>query len=308
MFAIFCTLLLAQTDSTVPTPSHPGGIKAIAFRPDGKVFATGGWDNTIKIWSKDGNLLRTLSGHKRHITGLSFSDDNKYLASSCGDGSLKIWSATRNQLIRTISGRTSYLSGVEFGDKAEVFASGYDNKIKGWSSQSGKLIHSFTLPSDGYCLSLSSDRKWVAGGGPGGVRVFDIRTGKTIFRWGVAEDTVMDIDFGSNDHSLLVCAGKGRVITFSGNEWREFDATVPDFPWSARWAKDGSQYAVGLGTGAVMLIPVGEGADTTLEWHKTSIESTAFSPDGKRVVVGDSDGYLTLWDANSAALIRICRP
>jgi WD40 repeat protein len=42
--------------------SVAGSCMAAVFAPDGRRFATGGWDGLIKIWRVDGTLERTLSG------------------------------------------------------------------------------------------------------------------------------------------------------------------------------------------------------------------------------------------------------
>ena len=69
------------------------GIWAIALSPDGTKLATGGYDQTIKIWdAATGKEQKTIKAHLGTVTALSFSPDNQWLASGSTDGVVKIWS------------------------------------------------------------------------------------------------------------------------------------------------------------------------------------------------------------------------
>lgn len=60
--------------------------------PNGRVLASGGHDNTIKIWDPhSGNLVRTLEGHADTVRSVSFLADGRLLASKGRDGSLRLW-------------------------------------------------------------------------------------------------------------------------------------------------------------------------------------------------------------------------
>jgi len=50
--------------------------------PDGQTIASVSVDKTVKLWRRDGTLLRTFYGHSDTVYGVAFSPDGRTLASA----------------------------------------------------------------------------------------------------------------------------------------------------------------------------------------------------------------------------------
>ncbi len=288
-------------------PAHLGGVKSVAWRPDGSVFATSGWDNTVKVWLADGSLRRVHTGHAAHVTGVSYSADGRYLASVDGAGEIRIWPAAGGPMIRRIRGGTSYLSGVAFGAGDTLYASGYDNRVKSWSAGTGKLLDRYQLPSDGYCVAVRAGSGQVAGAGPDGAALFS-RPGEPRILWGLGEvGWGATLDFNPKSGQLLLCIGHRKVILLEEEEALMQELPVGERPMCAAWAPDGERIAAGLFSGPITIY---RNADDrrTLTGHRSGVDALAWSPDGRRLVSGDDSGFLCLWDPEAGKLLRVLNP
>ena len=77
---------------------HAAGIHSLAYRPDGKVLATGGDfpDNTVRLWdAASGAPLSTSPGHENEVRWLTFSPDGSRLATASMDQTVRLWDAVR---------------------------------------------------------------------------------------------------------------------------------------------------------------------------------------------------------------------
>ncbi|KAG2235902.1 hypothetical protein INT48_008205 [Thamnidium elegans] len=69
------------------------GIVAVKIRPDNKIFASGGYDGRIRIFSvKSMKPLAILSYHRNTTYGLDFSRNGNWLIGSSQDNRISLWS------------------------------------------------------------------------------------------------------------------------------------------------------------------------------------------------------------------------
>ena len=95
---------LATGQPIGPPIQHPDRVTAIAYRPDGKVFATGCKDGTARLWdAATGQRVGQPMVHKYAVVALAFSPDGQTLVAGCKEiifgtaGEARLWNAATGQ-------------------------------------------------------------------------------------------------------------------------------------------------------------------------------------------------------------------
>ncbi|MFC5455089.1 c-type cytochrome domain-containing protein [Prosthecobacter fluviatilis] len=156
---------------------HLDAAYALAVSPDGKMIATGAYDQKIRLWdTATGKEIALLKGHNGAVNGLSFRPDGKVLASASADRTVKLWSIPSGQRLDTLSQPTKEQTSTVFSaDGKHLFAAGGDNRIRQWSISTdakegtNKIITSrfaheggilnLALSMDGHLLASTSTDK-----------------------------------------------------------------------------------------------------------------------------------------------------
>jgi small GTP-binding protein len=108
-------------------------VYSIAWRPDGRMLASGSNDGTIKLWTwpRPSHLV-TLNAHSAEINGLAWSPGGQELVSSSDDFTLRIWGSS-GQPLQTLEGHTGPVYDAAFSPCGRLLASrGRDDGIWLW--------------------------------------------------------------------------------------------------------------------------------------------------------------------------------
>lgn len=156
-------------------------ITAVALAEAGNELYSGGIDNDIKVWDiRKKAVVYTMAGHTDTVTSLHVSPDAQMLLSNSQDSTVRTWDirpfAPVDRHIRTYDGAPAGLER---------------NLIKAsWNAKGDKI---------------------AAGSGDRSVVVWDVRTGKLLYKLPGHKGTVNDVRFSPGDEPI------GKSCSLSAN-------------------------------------------------------------------------------------------
>ena len=135
---------------------HSGYVLSVAI--DGDRIVSGSDDWSIKIWTTEGDLLKTLGGNIDYVRSVAIDGDR--IVSGLDDSSIMIWSR-EGDLLKTLEDHNCYVYSVAI-DGDRIVSGSRDKTIKIWSRE-GDLLK--TLEGDsGYVMSVAIDGDRIVSG------------------------------------------------------------------------------------------------------------------------------------------------
>ena len=164
-----------------PWIGHTKGIKTVKYSPDGKLIASAGEDEIIKIWSTSNYTQEyNLIGHTGLIDDLEWSKDGTKIASVSSDGTLKTWDLSNPfEVTYDICVNGPWQTPLT-KDRKYFAAPCSDEHISVYNITSGKAH--FSLDSrKNLCADISDDGKYLATAGfDGVVDLWDVENSKLV--------------------------------------------------------------------------------------------------------------------------------
>ncbi|MUG91485.1 peptidase C14 [Scytonema sp. UIC 10036] len=285
---------------------HSGPVQSVSFSPDGSVIATASWDNTVKLWSQEGRLLRTFKGHKDGVLSNSFSPDGKTIASTGWDNTIKLWNL-EGQELTTLRGHTNQIWSVSFSPDGEIIAStSMDATVKLWSKDGGELktlkghsstVRSVSFSPDGTILASSSFDGTVKLWNLDGTLIKTLTHGGTVYSISFSPDGKL-IASASSDKTVKIWSLNGETrATLKGH-----GSGVTSVSFSPR----SSILASGSSDNTVKLWSLNGQEIATLKGHTAELTSVSFHPDGNTIASASEDSTVKIWNLHQQKIPILC--
>lgn len=270
---------------------HPKQPYTIAFAPNGKTFASGGTDGTIRIWdARTGEQLRSVRFGDSDVPCLQFSRDGQHLTVQCADEKVRILDAETLKPIRALP--MSSPDSVSLSpDGKLVLGVNLSDKITLLEVENG--LPRMEIP-DGKAAAFLPDGSAIAAADSGEtVTILEIPGGKPRRKFQHPTRTGVCCITVSPDGKWLATADRGKEPRVRLWNLRTGEAV-------ADWEGIAPVHFVGNDR-----IASREGSGTTIRTtaegkvlHKVPVEPEVFavSPDCKRLVAGDSGPRMSFWD------------
>lgn len=306
--------------------AHTALVHSLALSPDGKLLASAGFDDVVKVWEfPSGKLLRELKakdgkdGHTAPVYCVAFNKDGTLLASSSHDKTIRLWNPADGKAIREIKGHGGLVDSITFSPDGKLLASASEDKtVRLWNPADGKEVKNLgSLAKSGYAVAFSPDGKLLAAGGADPViKVFDVAAGKELKQLkGHGDGGVTALTFTPDNKKLIsvsqdqtarvwdVEAGKelkqlGQVVKEKDDKGKEVEKVKPsdDYYMGVVFSRDGKLLATAGYAGWLKLWDLEKGVSTFSQRVGSPKPSPCYcvivTPDGKGLISGHDNGCI----------------
>jgi WD40 repeat protein len=175
-----------KKERTLRSP-HKFMIQRVAFRPDGRLFASASSDGTVAVWNTKSEDVRCIFGSattpEHTVWTVAFSPDNKLAASAGNDAVIELWNPSDCTKHDTLLGHEGPISDIAFSPRGKVMASaGKDGTVRLWMLDGSRRVT--TLSGHGWIVNSvvfnTSGDLLISGGADGTAKVWDVKTGKEL--------------------------------------------------------------------------------------------------------------------------------
>jgi WD40 repeat protein len=185
-----CTWDVGTGRQLVRFDKPAGGVKDLAYSPDGRHLAGASRDQVIVWDTATGRVVRRIKGHRVAVEGIAYSPDGRRLATASAYESVRLWDASTGQQLLCLSGNDhpfvdTIFTCVAFSPDGRLLAAGHDTCVRVWDAASGQELFSLRyepIPRPALGLAFSPDGRRLAAVLAGRVLVWDLSLSASVRR------------------------------------------------------------------------------------------------------------------------------
>lgn len=275
---------------------HLDVVNSVSYSKNGEFLASASSDNTIKIWQRNGKLLKTIEAHRDSVIDVAFSPQEDLIASASEDNTVKLWNAN-GKLLNTLNGHSGSVHRVVFSPQGDLIASASEDKtVRLWNRQGGLVEVLAEHGKEVLAVTFSPDGQTIATGDRSGTLRLWNRAGEVMQTISAHRLPIRGIDFspdgqhivtGGDDNLAKIWQLDGRAIeVLSG-----YDAPVT----SVKFSPNGNTIATSSWDKTVKLWHLDGTLRANLLGHQGRVWRLAWSPDGETLATASWDKTVKLW-------------
>lgn len=239
--------------------AHQRGILAVAWSPDGKLVATGSFDDSVVVWSPGQGTVAVLKGHTRGVTALAWSPDQRWLATGTASGLLRRYDTAswgEPEVLAELVG--TEIRAMDWSPDSRILASsGEKNTIRVWDSAANKVS---AVPGH---TSLVRGIRWRP------------------------------------DGKYLVSVADDSVVRFWRGDTLALEKAIPAIPRNTGiqgvvWSPDGTQVATANNDAIIRILDFGTWTSRELAGHREGLTTLAWNRHGV-LASGSWDETVLIW-------------
>jgi class 3 adenylate cyclase/WD40 repeat protein/GTPase SAR1 family protein len=232
-----------------------GWIARFAWSPDGREIGAGSQGGFVNVWeASTGRPTLTSRLKADHIFNFIWHPDSKHFFTSDDKGRISVWDARESALIKHIN----------VPDKIRI-------RTRDGKDYDRRHVHG---------LALLSDARWIVAGGPFGLLLWEIETGKLLHH-SAEHLNIITLAVSPDGRRLASTSYGDNVCVWNAADFRVERRFPATYSCALSWSPD-SRIVAATRKNSIVLWDAESGrAMHVLEGHTVNPRAVAFSSDGK---------------------------
>ncbi len=254
---------------------HHAQVTTLAWSPDSTCLASVSSDKTVVVWTT--TILDSICpyrGHSASVYLLAWSPDGTRMASTAADSTVQVWDSTTGARFATYQQHRAWIQTIEWQSAGKsLLSSTIDGERHVWDATTGNTLSAGRLESLADLASLTGLAALV-------VKSADLTYIACMYPEGIVE---------------IAVAATGHLIQV----YRGHSGTIATLLWSS------DTRIASVGRDGIVHIWDGLTGNTlcSLQSSAKPLRPLAWSPDGARILTGDTDHTLQVWNTTTGRCV-----